>query len=170
MILATGILASGVLAAAAGSTGLLTVAYLGAGVLFILSLGGLSSQESAKRGNIYGMIGMVVALAATMLNPQITAYELTANSALVGAIGVGCVIGGIMAKRVEMTGMPELVALLHSFVGLAAVLVGFSSHLSNEVTNTIHSVEVVIAVAIGAITFTGSIVAWLKLRGKFFKW
>ena len=165
----------GLLAAGASGSGLLTVAYLGAAVLFILSLGGLSTQESAKRGNLYGIIGMVVALAATMLHPNISSYTISANGALAGAIGIGCVIGAVMAKRVEMTAMPELVALLHSFVGLAAVLVGFSSHLTplhamSGAEHTIHSIEVFIDVAIGAITFTGSIVAWLKLRGKFMKW
>ena len=166
----------GVLAAGTSSNdGLLTVAYLGAAVLFILSLGGLSTQESAKRGNLYGIIGMVVALAATMLHPNITVYLPSANAALAGAIGIGCVIGAIMAKRVEMTAMPELVALLHSFVGIAAVLVGFSSHLAplhplSGSEQTIHSIEVFIDVAIGAITFTGSVVAWAKLRGKLFKW
>ena len=90
----------GVLATGTSSNdGLLTVAYLGAAVLFILSLGGLSTQESAKRGNLYGIIGMVVALGATMLHPNITVYLPTANAALAGAIGIGCVIGAIMAKR-----------------------------------------------------------------------
>ncbi|MAA78440.1 MAG: hypothetical protein CL916_04205, partial [Deltaproteobacteria bacterium] len=170
MISTIGLLATGT------SGGLLTVAYLGAAVLFILSLGGLSTQESAKRGNLYGIIGMIVALAATMLHPNISSYALSANGALAGTIGVGCIIGAFMAKRVEMTAMPELVALLHSFVGLAAVLVGFSSHLApldpdmSHTEHTIHAIEVFIDVAIGAITFTGSIVAWVKLRGKLFTW
>ena len=122
---------------------------------------------------------MVLALAATMLHPNIGAmqfegsklidggYSAGAYGLLIGTIAVGVVIGGTMAKRVQMTSMPELVALLHSFVGLAAVLVGFSSFLSHK-PDTIHSVEVYIDVVIGAITFTGSVVAWAKLKGKIF--
>ena len=122
---------------------------------------------------------MVIALAATMLHPNIGAmqfegialvdggYSGAAYGLLLGTIAVGVVIGGVMAKRVQMTSMPELVALLHSFVGLAAVLVGFSSFLSHK-PDTIHSIEVYIDVVIGAITFTGSVVAWAKLKGKIF--
>ena len=123
----------GFLGAAGTMPSLLSMAYLGAGILFILSLGGLSSQESARKGNWYGIWGMVIALAATMLHPNIGAmqfegialvdggYSGAAYGLLLGTIAVGVVIGGVMAKRVQMTSMPELVALLHSFVGLAAV-------------------------------------------------
>jgi len=157
---------------------LATVAYLGAGILFILSLGGLSTQESARRGNVYGMMGMILALGATLLllnGPGFTpqAYGLLAVTLLIGGA-----IGAVLAIRVQMTGMPELVAILHSFVGLAAVLVGFSSYIApldnfdgKDLAHTIHSIEIAIDIAIGAITFTGSVVAWVKLRGKLFgKW
>ena len=152
---------------------LLTVAYLGAAILFILSLGGLSTQESARRGNWYGIIGMVIALAATMLHDEVSTYEVTANVTLLATIVIGCAIGFVLAKRVKMTEMPELVAILHSFVGLAAVLVGFSSFIApftvvEGTAHTIHNVEIYLDVAIGAVTFTGSVVAWAKLRGKIF--
>ena len=151
----------------------LTVAYLGAAILFILSLGGLSTQESARRGNWYGIIGMVIALAATMLHDEVGTYEITANATLGATIVIGCAIGFVLAKRVKMTEMPELVAILHSFVGLAAVLVGFSSFIApftvvEGTAHTIHNVEIYLDVAIGAVTFTGSVVAWAKLRGKIF--
>ena len=162
------------------SQGLLTVAYLGAGILFILSLGGLSSQESARRGNLYGFIGMVIALAATMLHDKIglldtSGYDMASYAGLALSIAIGSVIGSMLASRVQMTAMPELVAILHSFVGLAAVLVGFSSALAplHPVTGTekiIHSSEIFLDVAIGALTFTGSVVAWAKLKGQIFGW
>ncbi len=98
--------------------GLLTAAYIIAAILFILSLGGLSNQESARRGNIYGMLGMLIAVVATVLSTQVSSYGV-----LSVAIVMGAVIGSIVAMRVEMTGMPQLVAMLHSFVGLAAMLV-----------------------------------------------
>ncbi len=143
----------------------LVVPYLVAGVLFILSLGGLSSQESARRGNILGMLGMVIAIVATLLHEGVGITRT-----LVGSMVIGSIIGFVLAKRVVMTGMPQLVAILHSFVGLAAVLVGIASHDNplEKVTGlqaTIHHVEVWIGVGIGAITFTGSIIAWAKLRG-----
>ncbi|MEM1253751.1 MAG: Re/Si-specific NAD(P)(+) transhydrogenase subunit beta [Cyanobacteria bacterium P01_H01_bin.21] len=146
------------------SNNLVSVAYLVAIVLFILSLGGLSNQESAKRGNIYGIVGMVIALVATALSAQLTAYGL-----LVAAILPAVAIGGLVASRVEMTEMPELVAILHSFVGLAAVLVGVASYLQPDLTlvgaeETIHKLEIYIGVFIGALTFTGSVVAFGKLR------
>ncbi|ESA37582.1 pyridine nucleotide transhydrogenase [Leptolyngbya sp. Heron Island J] len=146
------------------SNNLVAVAYLVAIVLFILSLGGLSNQESAKRGNVYGIIGMVIALVATALSSQLTAYGL-----LVAAILPAVAIGGLVASRVEMTEMPELVAILHSFVGLAAVLVGVASYLQPDVDlvgaeETIHKLEIYIGVFIGAVTFTGSVVAFGKLR------
>ena len=145
--------------------GLLPVAYLAAGILFILSLGGLSNQETARRGNVYGIIGMVIALVATCLNPHVTL-----NMVLIGTIGVGAVIGAVLAARVAMTAMPELVALLHSFVGLAAVLVGISSYVEpvealEGSAHVVHSIEIYIDVVIGAITFTGSVIAWAKLKG-----
>lgn len=154
-------------------TELLVLAYLGAGILFILSLSGLSSQESAQRGNRYGIIGMVIALAATMLHKEIVDYTIPMYTLMAGTIAVGSIIGAVLAARVKMTEMPELVAILHSFVGLSAVLVGFSSYLSpieelTGVDHAVHSAEIYIAIAIGALTFTGSVVAWVKLRGKIF--
>ncbi|MEM8805555.1 MAG: Re/Si-specific NAD(P)(+) transhydrogenase subunit beta [Cyanobacteria bacterium P01_G01_bin.38] len=143
---------------------LVTVAYLAAIVLFILSLGGLSNQESAKRGNLYGIIGMVIALVATALGSQVSAY-----GTLIAAVVPAVIIGSILASRVVMTSMPELVAILHSFVGLAAVLVGVGNYLQPDLTligveETIHAVEIYIGVFIGAVTFTGSVVAFGKLR------
>ncbi len=141
-----------------------TLAYLIAAVLFILSLRGLSSQESARQGNIFGVLGMLVALVATAtLLSDGWAFAVLGLVVLVAAV-----LGGTMAKRVAMTAMPELVALLHSFVGAAAVLVGFSTYLAPppEAAGAVFRVEVFIDVFIGAITFTGSIVAWLKLQGK----
>ena len=111
------------------SNNLVSVAYLVAIVLFILSLGGLSNQESAKRGNVYGIVGMIIALVATAFSAQVSAYGL-----LVVAIVPAVAIGGLVASRVEMTEMPELVAILHSFVGLAAVLVGLASYLGPDPT------------------------------------
>ena len=148
---------------------LLTIAYLVASVLFILSLRGLSTQETARRGNLYGIIGMAIAIVATLLSSDVTAYL-----PLGGAIIVAALIGATLAARVAMTGMPELVAILHSFVGLAAVLVGFAAwfrgidsarELGHSTGHTILLVEVLIDVFIGAITFTGSVIAWGKLRG-----
>ncbi len=138
---------------------LFIVAYLVAAVLFILSLRGLSSQETARRGNLYGMIGMAIALGVTLTDPKIDAYSYGAI-----AIAAGALIGGVMAARVAMTAMPQLVALLHSFVGLAAVLVGVAFHLSGH-GGSIEKIEIYVDVAIGALTFTGSVLAFLKLRG-----
>ena len=139
----------------------LAVPYLIAGVLFIMSLGGLSSQESARRGNIYGIIGMIIAVAATFLHAKVAI-----NALLIASVVLGGVIGAVMAVRVVMTGMPQLVAILHSFVGLAAVLVGISTYMTLGADfDTVHGIEVWIGVAIGAITFTGSVIAWAKLRG-----
>ncbi len=147
------------------SQGLISTAYLVAAVLFILSLGGLSHPESARRGNVYGMVGMAIAIAATLALPTVTAYGVIAV-----AMGVGAVIGIVVARRVVMTAMPQLVAMLHSFVGLAAVLVGFASYLDpavqhHGVERTIHEVEIYLGVLIGAVTFTGSVVAFGKLQG-----
>jgi H+-translocating NAD(P) transhydrogenase subunit beta len=138
---------------------LATVAYLVSAVLFILALRGLSSQETARRGNMYGIIGMVIAIGATLTN-----RHGDFNALLYVAIGIAAVIGALLALRVGMTQMPELVALLHSFVGLAAVLVGFSLQLHGHVP-TAEGIEVYIDVIIGAITTTGSVLAFLKLRG-----
>ena len=140
-------------------------AYLASAVLFVLSLGGLSSQESARRGNLFGTVGMIGALVFTLFSSHVTSYTWIAP-----AIVLGAAIGAFLAARVEMTAMPELVAILHSFVGLAAVLVGLSSYLSplthsTGVEHTIHLVEIYLGVGIGAITFTGSVIAWAKLRG-----
>lgn len=147
------------------SSGLVTVAYLTAGVLFILSLGGLSNQETARRGNLLGMIGMLIAVIATGLSEFVTGYPV-----LLGSLVIGGIIGAVLAARVEMTNMPQLVAILHSFVGLAAVLVGFATYLDPAVyapgaAATIHDIEIFLGVLIGALTFTGSLVAFGKLQG-----
>ncbi|MFO0573796.1 MAG: NAD(P)(+) transhydrogenase (Re/Si-specific) subunit beta [Polyangia bacterium] len=146
-------------------TGLLTVAYLLAGVLFILSLGGLSAQVSARRGNLLGIIGMLLAVGIT------AAAGRGGYVPLLTALGVGGAIGALLAARVAMTSMPELVAVLHSFVGLAAVLVGIASYLDPGAALTgvelhIHEIEIFLGVFVGAVTFTGSIIAFGKLRGK----
>lgn len=144
-----------------------TAAYLFASILFILSLGGLSSQESAKRGVLYGITGMVIAILSTVLGEGVQGYTY-----IIGAVLIASFIGVMVARKVEMTSMPQLVAILHSFVGLAAVLVGYGSYLDPHTQtlqgtpHTIHLVEIFIGVFIGAITFTGSIIAWGKLDGK----
>ena len=142
-------------------------AYLFASILFILSLGGLSSQESAKRGVLFGIVGMIVAIIATVLGEGVSGQV-----DIIPAMAVASLIGLMLARKVEMTAMPQLVAILHSFVGLAAVLVGFGSYLDPHThsltgaAHTIHLVEVFVGIFIGAITFTGSIIAWGKLDGK----
>lgn len=144
-----------------------TAAYLFAGILFILSLGGLSSQESAKKGVLYGILGMAIAIVSTVLGEGVSGHIY-----IVTAIAIASVIGIMVSRKVEMTSMPQLVAILHSFVGLAAVLVGYGSYLDPHThtligaAHTIHLVEVFIGVFIGSITFTGSIIAWGKLEGK----
>jgi NAD(P) transhydrogenase subunit beta len=145
--------------------GYITVSYLGAAILFILSLGGLSKQETARRGNVYGVLGMAIAVAATVFGTHLGGLVV-----LIPAMVIGAAIGASVAGRVEMTQMPQLVAMLHSFVGLAAVLVGISSYIDPEIQftgteRTIHLVEIFLGVFIGAITFTGSIVAFGKLQG-----
>ncbi len=145
--------------------GMITVAYIAASVLFILALGGLSNQETARRGNLYGVIGMAIAIAATVLGAQVTGY-----ATIIGCMAVGGAVGAFLAKRVVMTEMPELVAMLHSFVGLAAVLVGYATYLDPSahfegVERTIHEIEIYIGVLIGAVTFTGSLAAFGKLKG-----
>ncbi len=147
------------------SSGLVTVSYIGATILFILSLGGLSHQETARRGNVYGIIGMAIALVATVMSAEVQAYGI-----LLVVVIVGALIGTYVASRVEMTQMPQLVAILHSFVGLAAVFVGVGSYVEPSthyegVEKTIHEVEIFIGVFIGAITFTGSVIAFGKLQG-----
>jgi NAD(P) transhydrogenase subunit beta len=155
-------------------SGFLVVAYLSAGVLFIRSLGGLSKQETASQGNIFGILGMVLAIAVTSIAWIFTddlSLRVKGLGLLVGAAVIGGVIGGGLARRVEMTGMPELVAMLHSFVGFAAVLVGFSSYLhpmapaTDALRHAVHQVEIWVGIAVGAITLTGSIIAWGKLKG-----
>src|ERR1044071_9151542 len=141
--------------------GLITISYIAASVLFILSLGGLSQQETARRGNLYGIIGMVIALIATAAGMHYGGLPL-----LIGALIPGMIIGGILAARVQMTSMPELVAVLHSFVGLAAVLVGFATYLDPAAPKMeggergLHLGEIFIGICIGSITFTGSVIAF----------
>jgi NAD(P) transhydrogenase subunit beta len=151
------------------SYSLLTVIYIAASALFILSLGGLSRQETARRGNLYGIIGMLLAVIATAVGMNAERQMNIAGSGfaiLAAAIVPGALIGAVLAARVAMTAMPELVAVLHSFVGAAAVLVGLSSFLGpGNHADTVHNVEVFIGVFIGAVTFTGSVIAFLKLRG-----
>ena len=150
------------------SAGLATVAYIGATILFILSLGGLSNPETARRGNLFGIIGMTIAVLATVLGPRVTP---AGYGWIVGALLVGGVIGLFAAKKVQMTRMPELVALMHSLVGLAACLVGFASYIDTSVQysgaeKTIHEAEIYIGILIGAVTFSGSVIAFGKLSGK----
>ena len=149
------------------SEGLLTAAYIIAGILFILSLRGLSHQESARKGNIYGMGGMIIAIAATVMGGESAGVE-----GVLAAMIIGGIIGGVVAMRVEMTGMPQLVAVLHSFVGLAAVLIGYANFLDPEAAlhfsgagKTVHDIEIYLGVLIGAVTFTGSLIAFGKLQG-----
>ena len=147
------------------AAGFITVSYIGAAILFILSLAGLSQQETARRGNIFGFIGMLIAIVVTIVGLQSGNYAV-----LLPAMIVGALFGIFVASRVEMTQMPQLVAMLHSFVGLAAVLVGLASYLDpgshfEGTERTIHEVEIFLGVFIGAITFTGSIVAFGKLQG-----
>ncbi len=159
------------------ATGAASAAYIVAALLFILSLAGLSRHETAKAGNAYGMAGMAIALAATIGLAVDHGISGTGAVLLVVAVVIGAAIGLWRAAQVEMTGMPELIALLHSFVGLAAVLVGWNGYLTVEADLEnqtevsadllgIHSGEVAIGVFIGAVTFTGSIVAFLKLSAR----
>ena len=146
--------------------GIVTVSYIGASILFILALGGLSNQESARRGNLYGMVGMLIALLATMFGIVTANYVI-----LLCGMAIGGTIGLILARKVEMTQMPELVAILHSLVGLAAVLVGYANFLGHDasitgIDKTIHDVETYLGILIGAVTFSGSVIAFGKLSGK----
>jgi NAD(P) transhydrogenase subunit beta len=147
-----------------------TAAYVGATILFILSLGGLSNPESSRRGNLYGMIGMAIAVLATVLGPQVTK---AAYPWIIGAMLVGGAIGLYAARVVKMTQMPELVALMHSLVGLAAVLIGYANYIDpvenarfQGAEKTIHELEIYIGVLIGAVTFSGSLIAFGKLSGR----
>ena len=146
--------------------GIVTVAYIAATILFILALGGLSHPETARRGNVYGIIGMSIAMLATIFGVVVANYLM-----LIAGLIAGGTIGLILARRVQMTQMPELVAILHSLVGLAAVLVGFVNFLDPEVHYTgveltIHDVETYLGILIGAVTFSGSVIAFGKLSGK----
>ncbi len=147
---------------------LVQAAYIVAAVLFVLSLAGLSKHESAKEGNAFGVTGMALALVATVWGVlDRSSHALTTFLFIAVAMAVGAAIGLWRARVVEMTQMPELVAMLHSFVGLAAVLVGINSFLTvGADSDTVHSVEVFLGVFIGAVTFTGSIVAFLKLSAR----
>ena len=150
------------------SQSLATVAYLGAAILFILSLGGLSNPETSRRGNLFGMVGMALAVLATVFGPRVSPMGV---AWIVGALVIGGGIGLYAAKVVKMTQMPELVALMHSLVGLAACLVGFASYVDSSiqlqgVEKTIHEVEIYVGILIGAVTFSGSLIAFGKLNGK----
>ena len=152
------------------SVNLATVCYIGATILFILSLGGLSNPETSRRGNLYGMIGMTIAVLATVLGPQVTK---AGYGWIAGAMAVGAIIGIYAARTVKMTQMPELVALMHSLVGLAAMLVGFANYIDPAAAGvfkgaekTIHELEIYVGILIGAVTFSGSLIAFGKLSGK----
>jgi len=150
------------------SQSLATVAYLGAAILFILSLGGLSNPETSRRGNLFGMVGMALAVLATIFGPRVGASGI---AWIVGALVVGGGVGLYAAKVVKMTQMPELVALMHSLVGLAACLVGFASYVDTSIElqgaeKAIHEMEIYVGILIGAVTFSGSLIAFGKLSGK----
>ncbi len=148
------------------SHGLVTMSYIAASILFILSLSGLSRQDTARRGNYFGMSGMAIAIIATVFSGNVTAYAILAVALLIGGF-----IGARAAAKVEMTQMPELVALMHSLVGMAAVLVGYANFLDHSsgltgAEKTIHELEIYIGIFIGAVTFSGSVIAFGKLCGK----
>ena len=152
------------------SASLATIAYIAATILFILSLGGLSHPESSRRGNLYGIIGMVIAVLATVFGPHVTP---DGYAWILGAMVVGATIGLYAARIVRMTQMPELVALMHSLVGVAAVLVGFANYIDPAAAGqfegadkTIHEIEIYLGILIGAVTFSGSVIAFGKLAGK----
>ena len=150
------------------TTSLTTVSYIGAIILFILSLGGLSNPETSRRGNLYGIIGMVIAVVATVSSPRVAPVGIPW---IVGAMAVGAAIGLYAARTVQMTQMPELVALMHSLVGLAACLVGYASYVDSSVEfvgveKAIHEIEIYVGVLIGAVTFSGSVIAFGKLSAK----
>jgi len=152
------------------SSSLATVAYIGAIVLFILSLGGLSNPETSRRGNVYGMIGMAIAVLATIFSARVS---MAGVPWIIGAMLVGGTVGLYAARKVQMTQMPELVAMMHSMVGLAAALVGFANYIDpgaafqlSSTEKSIHEMEIYIGILIGAVTFSGSIIAFGKLAGK----
>jgi NAD(P) transhydrogenase subunit beta len=152
------------------SSSLVSVAYIGAIILFILSLGGLSNPESSRRGNLYGMVGMLLAVLATVSGPRVT---LDGLPWIIGALLAGGSVGLYAARKVQMTQMPELVALMHSMVGLAACLVGFANYIDpaaalnlSSAEKAIHEIEVYLGILIGAVTFSGSLIAFGKLSGK----
>jgi NAD(P) transhydrogenase subunit beta len=144
---------------------LVTIAYLAAGLLFIFSLGGLSAQDSARRGNLYGMAGMLIAVLVTAFGPRVDSYLVMTIALLIGGA-----IGAVLAARVGMTSMPQLVAILHSFVGAAAVLVGIATAINHQqvlagIERRIHDIEIFVGIFVGAVTFTGSVIAFGKLQG-----
>ena len=152
------------------SESLATVSYLGATILFILCLGGLSNPETSRRGNLYGIVGMTIAVLATVFGPHVSS---SGYAWIIAAMVIGASVGIYAARTVQMTQMPELVALMHSMVGLAAMLVGFANYIDpaasaqmTGVEKTIHEVEIYIGILIGAITFSGSVIAFGKLSGK----
>lgn len=152
------------------SQGLVTAAYLIAGILFIMSLAGLSKQETAKRGNYFGILGMAIALVTTIVSIEL---DVESMAYILVAVLIGAIIGILLAKRVDMTEMPELIAALHSFVGLAAVFVGYNSFIELLSDHSfvgsmliIHLTEIFLGIFIGAVTFTGSVIAFGKLHGK----
>ncbi len=151
------------------SEGLITAAYIGATILFILSLGGLSHPESSRRGNLFGIIGMTIAVLATLFGPRVNG-GLTFSLIMVAMV-IGGSVGVYAARQVKMTQMPELVALMHSLVGLAACLVGYANYIDPTThlvgaDKTVHEVEIYLGVLIGAVTFSGSVIAFGKLSGK----
>ena len=152
------------------SASLATVSYIAATILFILSLGGLSNPETSRRGNLYGMIGMALAVLATMFGPRVTPGGL---AWILAALVVGGAVGLYLARTVKMTQMPELVAFMHSLVGLVAVIVGFASYIDPTATAgmsraevAIHHIEVYVGVLIGAVTLSGSVIAFGKLSAR----
>ena len=152
------------------SASLVSVSYIGATIFFILSLGGLSSPESSRRGNLYGMIGMTIAVLATVFGPRVSSDGL---SWIIVAMVVGGSVGLYAARKVQMTQMPELVALMHSLVGLAACLIGFTNYIDpaaglhpSGAEEAIHKIETYLGILIGAVTFSGSLIAFGKLSGK----
>jgi len=152
------------------SASLATVSYIGATILFILSLGGLSNPATSLRGNLYGMIGMAIAVLATVFGPRVT---MAGIPWIIGAMVIGGSVGLYAARKVKMTQMPELVALMHSLVGLAAMLVGFANYIDPAASaqligaeKSIHEIEIYIGILIGAVTFSGSVIAFGKLSGK----
>jgi len=151
------------------SEGLMTAAYIGASILFILSLGGLSNPETSRRGNLFGIIGMTIAVLATLAGPRVTGSATF--SIIIGGMAIGGAVGVFAATRVKMTQMPELVALMHSLVGLAACLVGYANYIDPTthlvgVERTIHETEIYLGILIGALTFSGSVIAFGKLSAK----